>query len=109
MLAAFATRQGLYRRIRGPGAPTHQIPDPNGLIIPRRGEVPAIRAEDHAADPFVVSAESNKFLARLAFERCGILDQDGAVCTRRYQPIAVAAERHAADAAAMPAQGKNLL
>src|SRR6266851_7774870 len=90
-----ATRQGLDQRIRNPREPALKVPDPNGLIIPSRSELPAIGAERHAPDGSAV-VKGEGFLPRFSFQRRGVPQADGPVVARRDEPRPVGTKVHAA-------------
>ena len=86
------------RRVRYSGArlPLHGggVPDPDGLIDARRGELVAVGAEGHAEDVVDVAAQREDFLPGRR-----VPELDGLIQARGREAAAVGAEGHAPEPA----------
>src|SRR5262249_54984701 len=84
----------------GGGVPDNPLAP--GKLPPRRGQVPAVRAEGHIPDPAGGAFQGESLLAG-----GGIPDLDGPVSARRGEPPAVRAVSHRVDGGGVAAEGEE--
>ena len=80
------------------------VPDPDGLIDARRGELVAVGAEGHAEDVVDVAAQREDLLPGRR-----VPELDGLIQARGREAAAVGAEGHAPEPAHVAAQAEDLL